>query len=216
MPSRKSNTATRFCKVCHKPIGLGSFHALATLEPQLCTSCYLELKPSFVHWRWAGVPCLAIYPYRQAFQSMLYLYKGCGDIELAPAFLAHAKALLRLRYWDYVLVAAPSHQEKIEARGFDHIPLVFGGIGKGFCPALIKTKNVKQSDMSKAERKKIKSALAPTSAAKSLKGKKVLLVDDVFTTGSTIKACVGILRSFSPKCIRVLVLAKVPLGRKGM
>ena len=216
MPSKKLSTATPFCKVCHRPIAFNSFHALVSLEPQLCAACYAELKPSFLHWRWAGVPCLAVYPYLQAFQSMLYLYKGCGDIELAPAFLAHAKPLLRLRYWDYVLVSAPSHQEKIEARGFDHIPLIFAGIGKGFCRALIKTKNVKQSDLSKAERKKIKSALAPTAAAKSLKGKKVLLVDDVFTTGSTIKACVGILRSFSPKCIRVLVLAKVPLGRKGL
>lgn len=216
MPSKKFVTATPFCKVCHKRINPDSFHALLHEEPQLCSRCYEELGPKFMHWEWAGVPCLAVYPYLQAFQSMLYLYKGCGDIELAPAFLARAKPLLKLRYFGYVLVGVPSHEEKIYARGFDHIPLIFKGIGKGFCPALLKTKNVKQSDMSKKQRKKIGQALAATPLAKTLKGKKVLLVDDVFTTGSTIKACVGILRRFSPKCIRVLVLSKVPLGRKDL
>ena len=215
MPSKKSVTATPFCKVCHKAIRFDSIHALISPSPEICPACYRDFSPRFQRWVWAGVHCLALYPYGQTFQSTLYLYKGCGDIELAPAFLAVVKPLLRLRYFDYVLVAAPSHAEKIAARGFDHIPLVFQDIGRGFCPAIIKTKNVKQSDRSKKERAKISDALAPTKEAKSLKGKKVLLVDDVFTTGSTIRACVGILRRFCPKCIKVLVLAKVPLGRKG-
>ena len=198
MPSRKSSTATPFCKACNKRMERNTIHALFGDNPILCNRCYSSLKPIFLHWTWAGVSCLAIYPYADTFRSLLYLYKGCGDIELCGVFLDRVRALFKLRFRRYIIVGAPSHQERIDQRGFDHIPLVFQGIGKEFCHAIIKTKNVKQSDQSKEERKNIGDALAPTKEAKRLRGARVLLVDDVFTTGSTIKACVGILRRFSP------------------
>ena len=41
-----------------------------------------------------------------------------------------------------------------------------------------------------------------------LKGKNVLLVDDVYVSGRTIKTCIGLIKQCVPKTIKVLVIAK--------
>ena len=43
---------------------------------------------------------------------------------------------------------------------------------------------------------------------KNLKNKKIILLDDIYTTGSTVKACVKELKKGKPQTIDVLVIAK--------
>lgn len=50
------------------------------------------------------------------------------------------------------------------------------------------------------------------SAAKNINGLRVLLVDDVFTTGSTVKSCAGALKSAGASWVGIAVLAVQPIG----
>ena len=43
---------------------------------------------------------------------------------------------------------------------------------------------------------------------KKITNQKILLVDDIYTTGSTVNECSKILKQANPKTIGVLVLAK--------
>ena len=73
-------------------------------------------------------------------------------------------------------------------------------------PCIKKTSNVKQSDLSADQRKDIKNHLAINDV--DLSKKKVLIVDDVYTTGSTIKAMIDLVKNKHPKKIKVLVMSK--------
>lgn len=171
--------------------------------------CFLSLKPAYFHWKERGISFLAIYPYQEAYQNLLYLYKGCGDIELAPCFLERISFALRLRFRGYRIVYAPSHPNKVLDRGFEHIPLMFECLKLPILHVFAKTEDIKQSDQSRSERKKIGKYMKVVDD-RGIKGHRILLVDDVFTTGSTMRACIALLKEKQPKCIHVLVLSRVP------
>ena len=73
--------------------------------------------------------------------------------------------------------------------------------------AIIKTKPFKQSDQTLEKRKNIENILE-LKEPKGIKGEKILLVDDVYTTGSTLKKCVKLLQTLNPKKIEILVMSK--------
>ena len=69
-----------------------------------------------------------------------------------------------------------------------------------------KTKDIKQSDLSSSEREKIRDYLVIDHI--DFSKKKVLIVDDVYTTGSTVKAMIDLIKTKNPKKIKVLVMSK--------
>ena len=213
MPSKRSDTAIHFCKICYRKIEKNSIFNIVFTAKSICLRCFLNLKPTFFHWKENGIFHLAIYPYLQAYQSLLYTYKGCGDIELSTCFLERLNPILRTRFHGYRIVYAPSHTSRVLERGFDHVPLLFAGLKLPILHAFVKTEDVKQSSQSKGERRKVGKYIRLVDE-KGIRGQKILLVDDVYTTGSTIRACIKLLRKAHPKKIVVLVLAKVPASPK--
>lgn len=75
-------------------------------------------------------------------------------------------------------------------------------------PLLKKNVDAKQSDLSAAERREIAKYISLDHPEK-IRGKKVLIVDDVYTTGSTAKACLKQALKAKPKKIIFLAMSKV-------
>ena len=74
---------------------------------------------------------------------------------------------------------------------------------------IIKTKNIiEQSKLNKEEREKNIQGVYKLKNKKLIKNKKILLIDDIYTTGSTVNECSRILTQGQPKKIGILVLAK--------
>jgi competence protein ComFC len=76
---------------------------------------------------------------------------------------------------------------------------------------LLKRKNVKkQSSLSKEERiKNVKNAFYINEKYKmNIWNKKVILLDDIFTTGATVEECSKLLREAGARKITVIVIAK--------
>ena len=123
---------------------------------------------------------------------MLFQFKGCADIELSSLFLGYQAPLLHVLYHGYTLIPAPSFSEKNEARGFNHVEAMFSPLKLPFLHPLIKIDDVKQADLHRDERQKIGQHLRYDETV-DIRRKKILFVDDLFTTGATAKACCELL-----------------------
>ena len=74
---------------------------------------------------------------------------------------------------------------------------------------LIKTKNIiEQSKLNKEDRQQNIQGVYSIQNKKIITNKKILLIDDIYTTGSTVNECSRILQQANPKKIGILVLAK--------
>ncbi len=204
---RKSAIATPFCKFCFKPIGEDSFLSGFLGDSTLCPDCYREMKPEWFKWKEGNVPCTALYFYNHTIRTMLYQFKGCGDYELKDAFFAYPRYLLRTIYRGYTIVPAPSSRSHNEKRGFNQVVAMCECLGLPLLDCLEKTVDAKQSDLSAKERAKIGKYLIYR-GPKSLSKRKILLVDDVFTTGSTARGCLKLLAAHHPRKLAFLTMAK--------
>ena len=198
---------TKYCKICFKKLEIADFYQVFNGDSCLCYQCQQRLKPKFIKFDVDGVDALAIYEYDDNIKSILYQFKGCYDIELAPVFLSRFKQELHLMYRGYTLVAAPSYELENQKREFKHVEEMFKYINLPILYAIEKITPFKQAEHTKKERGHIIKHLQLVKP-EEITGKKILVVDDVLTTGSTIKAMIEMIKTARPKCIKVLVMSK--------
>ena len=184
-----------------------SIYQIINGDSCLCRECQNKLVPHFESFEIEGIEGLSIYEYDDNFKSLLYQFKGCYDIELAPIFLNNFKKELHLMYYNYVLIAAPSYYKEDENRGFRHIEEMFKCINLQIYYPIKKIKPFKQAENKRRTRKQIGHYLV-LEKPDLIKDKNVLIVDDVSTTGSTLKAIINLVREAKPRKIKILVVSR--------
>lgn len=178
--------------------------------PQLCKECSMKLSPTFHSFYVDNIPAVSIYNYDDNIKSLLYQFKGCYDIMLKDIFLYNYKEYLSVLYNDYLMLCAPSYIKEDLIRGFNHVEEMFSSLKLKKIKVFIKSENIKQSSNNFEKRKDIKNIIK-MSDIKLEKNQRILLVDDIYTTGSTMRAMISLVKRFKPKEIKVLVMAKTKL-----
>lgn len=173
----------------------------------LCRSCLQKLNPRFIRFEIDGMDALAIYEYDDNIKSILYQLKGCYDIELAPVFFNRMKRELHLMYKGYTMLVAPSYKLDDEKRGFKHVEEIFKYINLPIVHPIDKISPFKQAEHTRRERGRIGQHLQLIQP-ELISEKKILIVDDVSTTGSTLRALIKLVKEAKPKAIKILVMSK--------
>ena len=222
-----------FCLACKKPLGPASellfcpecLEGIHCITSPLCPCCgrvYLKGAGGDHH---CG-PCLAkprhfsraraIFLYEEPVKEVIHRFKYQGKTACLPTFARFARNLLMMAEMERVdfIVPVPLHPSRLRERGFNQALL----LARAFFP---KDRRVASSLLIRlrptepqtsfngvARRANLKNAFGVVKAHR-LAGKKILLVDDVFTTGTTVNECARVLKKAGADEVLVLTLARV-------
>ena len=173
----------------------------------ICHKCQSEFEPKFTSFNVNGYKATSIFEYTPHVKELIYKYKGCFDYELKDVFLNLYYKEIRMRYSGYKIIPIPSYAEDDKVRGFNHVVEMFKILGLELLPIIEKTAHFKQAENKAKKRSEINKYLVIKKPI-DLSNTKVLIVDDIYTTGSTMRAAINLVEKLNPKQIRVLVFAK--------
>lgn len=194
------------CKICSNPF------EYSVDSNSICGLC-LTSTPKYDK----GVAILA---YGEESKKLIFDLKYNDKIHLAKFF---SKLMLpvfkEFEEIDFI-IPVPLHKKRVRQRKFNHSVLIARDLSKKskiplIYDSLIRVKNTRpQSGLSKTGRKRnISGAIKFNDKYLDIiKGKNVVLIDDVITTASTIDACCKVLRRGGVGKIYVVTLAKTVLN----
>lgn len=185
-----------------------------------CASCALQILPvvpfDFYVSKNNTIKVFAVSAYKDPMRSLI-LAKHRGN-ETYIRFLADfmvAQPLLQRLDFD-VIVFIPLHWTRYASRGFNQAEIIAQAIsdktGKPIVPIIVRSKKTEyQARLSLQQREhNVQDAFTINEKySRQITGKKVLIVDDLFTTGSTVKAIAHILSPLNPAKIDVFVACRV-------
>ena len=198
---------TKYCKICFKEIKNNDIVRLLDDDICLCSKCQSEFEPKFTSFTVNGYKATALFEYTPYIKELVYKYKGCFDYELKDAFLNLYYKEIKIRYSGYKIIPIPSYIEDDKVRGFNHVVEMYKNLGLEPLPIIEKTAHFKQAEHKAKKRSEISKYLALKKQI-DLSKSKVLIVDDIYTTGSTMRAAINLIEKLNPKQICVLVFAK--------
>ena len=192
----------------------------------LCKKCEIELKKqSDINIINQGKEIEDKY-----FNEIMYIFKYEGQIrKLIIDYKFNEKSYIYLTFINFLLknkkifeniknydtiIPVPISKKRLKTRGYNQSLLLAAEIAEQtnlelVNNCLIKTKNIiEQSKLNKEDRRKNIQGVYELKNKKIIEDKKILLIDDIYTTGSTVNECSKILRQGNPNKIGIFVLAR--------
>lgn len=202
------------CDHCGVPFlhaGQGEALPGSPRECLLCPRC-LEQPPAYGRAR-------AAFLYDASAKRLLMPFKYGDRTELAGPLARHmAWAGRELLAEAGLLVPVPLHRRRLLTRRYNQAALLAARLsrisGMPWAPDLLRRphRTPPLSELGALERAVVLErafALAP-GGARQVAGRRVLLVDDVLTSGATAAACARVLLAAGAKAVDVLAVARVP------
>lgn len=192
------------------------------ISPELyyCDGCYRILpfcsrKPEPIG---NNTPLIACCSYVGFVREAVLWFKYSGVFYPADAFaLMMVQRLEEMKISADIIVPVPSGRESLQRRGFSTAKVLAKRMSMRMDIPVIEAVNAvrnkkEQKYLSAKQRMKNAQASFYFNSRTSVAGKRILLVDDIATTGSTMSAIADILTANGAESVTACVFARVPLA----
>ena len=169
-----------------------------------CTECWQR--------EWSFEAAVALGEFEAPLSRAIVLHKDAGERRLAPVLghLLAEQVALRWPDWAQNVAFVPATREARARRGFDHgfaiAEVVATDLHVPLTEVLVRSAALDQRVLGRDAR--AANAAGTFSATAAVRGR-VLLVDDVLTTGATLDAAAGVLLDAGADAVRVAAVARV-------
>jgi ComF family protein len=208
----------------------GCLDKISFVTTPLCTTCGTPFATQNGLDHICGA-CITLQPFhlcRSAtlldgpIQELIHGFKYGGRVHLSrPLGLVIARSLARFcaEAAPEVIVPVPLHRKRLRQRGFNQSQLIGKELEKQWRVPLeiANLRRIRWTDPqttldATARVSNVKDAFE-VKHGKRLEGKRVLLVDDVLTTGSTMRACAEALRDAGVEAVYAVTVARGGMGK---
>ncbi|WP_162256154.1 ComF family protein [Lentilactobacillus senioris] len=160
------------------------------------------------HWQDPDFTNRALYEYNKAFKEYMVKYKFMGDYRLRLVFQTELSRVINKT--KKMVVAIPVNPDTLKTRGFNQVTGWFANVKYyDVLTPIDTTKAVAQSQKTRKERLELKQPFRLIETAVSaIKGQDILIVDDVYTTGRTIRHAAELIRNAGARSVTGLTMAR--------
>ena len=194
--------ANYFCSCCNSPF----INAYPLDEHGVCAACRSGLR---------GFDTAASFGfYEGTLRGLIHLFKYSGMKPLARPLAEYLERALSVDDRFDVVVPVPLHWRKKMDRGFNQSELLAKYLAKRRQIPVMNALRRKRTTAAQASlaiagrRRNVAGAFTARPKA-NLAGKRILLIDDVMTTGATASACAAALKRGGAKSVSLVTLARV-------
>ncbi len=186
----------------------------------ICSKCYNKLKIESkidTYTNKSFEEHLYIFKYEGKIRQLIINYKFKEKAYLNELFakiiLKNEKICRKIKKYG-IIIPVPIHKKRKNERGYNQSELIARKLAKSLklelvTDSLIKQKNtLPQSTLSKKQRIENTKQVYKIQNRQKIENKKIILLDDIYTTGATTEECSKILKQNGAKQILVLTIAK--------
>lgn len=153
--------------------------------------------------------------YNEKAKQAVYQLKFAPNRSLAVAF-AECLDVVVPHQSSFIVLHAPTAPKRVRQRGFDHAKIMAKHFAKqrqlAFCDVLLRSGHKRQVGATRKERITQTRGAYRVTHKNAIKGKDVLLIDDVLTTGATLSEIAKVLKKAGAKSVSAAVFAYAPLN----
>ena len=216
------------CLCCEKKISQGYLcreceEKIVFLSPWRCRYC---LRPLSINSSGSCQECSRkIYPYQRLISATaykepmasligLFKYKNCDYLAgfLCGLVVKHLKKIGFNPNRYQLITPVPLHKDKLKIRGYNQAGLLSKLLSNHFKipfrDDIIGNTNIRPSQTKLPKQKREKNVQGIFVVRETLRNEDIILVDDIFTTGSTANACSRVLKEKGAGNITVITLSK--------
>ena len=197
--------APPLCECCGRPFDIDPGPGA------ICGPCMVK-RPPFARAR-------AVFRYDDASKALVLRFKHADRVGAATPFARWmARAGADLLAEADVIIPVPLHRWRLLQRRYNQAALLANALGRlsgvpSQPDALRRVRHTtSQGHLGRKERKRNVRGAFQVARPGAVAGRRVLLIDDVLTSGATLEECVRVLRADGAAAVDVLTLARVVLG----